>query len=266
MRAWWFLGKDLLTGLILFFSLNVTAKTTLHLDGIKTLFLEKKVSEAIPLLKEAYRERSLSASQQHQIGEWLSAFQFDSTLGIFEKTREEVLTDADVQRAEKSFLQALEKEPFNSVLLSHYIGFLLTQDKKEQAKEKILWANAEMPYMEIYKVFTAWLDLKEGRTLSLNTYSCLAATLGSAEKEFCFYVKLLEKTRLSKSAKPTGEILALSQKTTLPNKHLILWKKWQNPDDKQKYLSSCQAMSGKQKKAYLFVPELCVYKEKEPLE
>lgn len=249
--------------LLLFVSLSLEAKTTFNMEVVKKLFLEKKISEAIPVLKEAHQSGNLSIPQQKQISQWLTTFQYDSTLGLFEKTREEVLAADEVYEPEKGFLLILEKEPYNSQVLVYYIGFLLSQNKTQEAKDKILWAKTEMPYLEIYNLFAAWVDLQDKKA---HSYSCKATTLSSPEQDFCHYVKLLEKTQLSRAAKPTQEILSLAAKTKIPNKHLVLWKKWKNPLEKQKYLSSCQGMSGKQKKAYLFVPEFCVDKEKETLE
>lgn len=244
----------------LLFCAESVATATITMETLKQLFLEKRVDEAADTLKHHHAKLLRSLENQKRVAQWLSAFQFESSLGLFEKTLELISNKGDRGEIEKNFLQILEREPHNTSALNQYIGFLLSSEKYKQAQEKIQWARTELPYLQTYNVFSAWLELREG-TGAVSKILCESATLLGPEKEFCIYVKSLEKIQTSKAAKVTPEIRALVKKTTIPNANYYLWKKWKNPEDKQKYLSSCQSLSGKQRRAYLFVPELCKYDE-----
>lgn len=237
---------------------------SVSLDDIKQLIVQKKVSEAVEQLKSSHRGTLKSPAHQKQVAEWLSAFQYDSTLGLFEKTLELMMNDGDPSVIEKNLQNVLEKEPYNVLVLLHSVKFMVQQQQNQRAREKIVWAQGEMPYMEIYRVMGAWLDVND--KLQVGKNSCDHPTLNSAMKDFCFYVKVLEDLQ-EKNLLKTDRRLSLSlSKTNLPNKYLALWKKWQKDDDLQKYLSSCAAMSGKQKKIYLFVPDFCKVDEKDTRE
>ena len=93
--------------------------------------------------------------------------------------------------------------------------------------------------------------------------SCVSATLLPVEKDICFYVALMEMVAQSKAKKTTPDVVKAFQRTTVPNRHLVIWEKWQKADEKQKYLSSCRPLSDKQKKAFLMVPEFCKIDEKD---
>ncbi|MBY0384051.1 hypothetical protein K2X05_02740 [bacterium] len=230
------------------------------IETIKQLVLEKKVEEAVEILKQNHTKLLRSSENQKQVVQWLSAFQFESSLGLFEKTLEMINNKGEPAEIEKNFLQILEKEPHNMSALNQYIGFLLSAEKYKMAQDKIQWARTELPYLQMYNVFAVWLDLHNETNTQVKLV-CDSPTLMGPEKEFCVYVKSIEKIQASKSSKVTAEIRALLKKTTIPNQNYYLWKKWKNPEDKQKYLSSCQSLSGKQRRAYLFVPELCKYDE-----
>lgn len=246
--------------LALLFCAESFASAPPTIETIKQFFLEKRVDEAVEILKLNHEKILRSSENQKQVTQWLSAFQLESSLGVFEKTMEMISNKGDVAEIEKNFLLILEKEPHNTSALSQYIGFLLSNDKQKIAQEKIKWARQELPYLQMYNIFAAWLNLHGGSMLS-SKLLCESATLSSSEKEFCVYVKSIEKIQSSKAPKVTMEIRALTKKTTIPNQSYYLWKKWKNSEDKQKYLSSCQGLSGKQRRAYLFVPELCKYDE-----
>lgn len=246
--------------LALLFCAESLASSSATMDIIKQRFLDKRVDEAVIILKQSHSKQLHSTQNQKQVAQWLSAFQFESSLGLFEKNLELISNKGDVSEIEKNFLQILEKEPHNTNALNQYIGFLLSNDKNKLAQEKIQWALEELPYMQIYNVFAAWLNL-QGVVMTAPPPICESATLSLPEKEFCFYVKNIEKIQASKAPKVTPEIRAHLKKSTIPNQSYYLWKKWKNSEDKQKYLSSCQSLSGKQRRAYLFVPELCKYDE-----
>jgi tetratricopeptide (TPR) repeat protein len=242
------------------FSAFLFAATTM--DTIKNQFLEKNVAEAVFLLKSDHQQLLKSASHQQQVAQWLSTFQYDSTLSLYEKSMDLLAAqEGDKQEAEKNVLLALEREPHNTKLLTHIIAYWLGQKNISKAREKIKWAQKELPFMEIYKVYGAWLDLHEA-VITQKKLVCSSATLLPAEKDFCQYVYLLELVSTSKGKRASAEVMKAFQKTTILNKHAVIWKKWQNAEEKQKYSSSCRTLSDKQKKAFLIVPEFCNQDEK----
>ena len=244
----------------LLFCVESFAASAPTMQTIKQLFLERRVDEAVAILKKQHTQYLRTSAHKKQVVQWLAAFQLESSLGLFEKNLELINNKGDAGDIEKNFLQILEKEPHNTTALSQYIGFLLSTENYKQAQEKIQWARQEFPYLQIYDVFAAWQDLQGGLKIAQTAW-CDSAALVGPEKEFCHYVKLVDKIQTSKSTKVTAEILEIKKKTTIPNQYYYIWKKWKNPEDKQKYLSSCQSLSGKQKRSYLFVPELCKYDE-----
>jgi hypothetical protein len=232
------------------------------IETVKNQFLDKNVGEAVFLLKNDHHKILNNKQNQAQVAQWLATFQYDSTLSLFEKNLDLLMVPAgDQKEIEKNFLVALEREPYNTKLLSHTIAFWLNQKEYSKAREKIQWARKELPYMEIYKVYGIWLDLKEQKELNTKL-SCLAASLLPAEKDFCQYVALLELVAASKSKKPSPEVMKAFHKTTILNRHFGIWEKWRRVEEKQKYLSSCRPLSDKQKKAFLTVPEFCKIDEK----
>lgn len=227
------------------------------LDTVKTQFLEKNVGEAVFLLKNDHHKILNNSQSQMQVAQWLSTFQYDSTLSLFEKNLDLLMVPTgDQNEIEKNFLLALEREPYNTKLLTHTIAFWLNQKNFTKAREKIQWAKKELPFMEIYKVYGSWLELREPLGASAKM-SCQAATLLAVEKDFCHYVLLLEIAAVSKSKKPSPEVMKAFHKTSILNRHFAIWEKWRRVEEKQKYLSSCRPLSDKQKKAFLMVPEFC---------
>ncbi len=232
------------------------------LETVKNQFLEKNVGEAVFFLKNNPKILKTSQSQQ-QVAQWLANFQYDSTLSLFEKTLDLIATPGDdPDEIEKNFLSALEREPYNTKLLSHTIAFWLDRKDYVKAREKIEWAQQELPFMEIYKVYAVWLGLREKQIPSAKVM-CKSGTLLGAERDYCFYVSLLEMVAESKAKKPTPEIMKAFHKTMVPNRRFVIWEKWQITDEKQKYLSSCRPLSGRQKKVFLMVPEFCRYDVKD---
>jgi hypothetical protein len=228
------------------------------LDTVKNHFLEKNVGEAVFLLKNDRHKILQNPQSQLQVAQWLSTFQYDSTLSFFEKNLE-LLTvpTVDQNEIEKNFLLALEREPYNTKLLSHSIVFWLNQTNFTKAREKIQWAKKELPFMEIYRVYGNWLGLRDSQQDANSKLSCQSATLLPGEKDFCQYVVFLELVAASKAKKPSAEIMKAFQKTSILNRHFVMWEKWRRSEEKQKYVSSCRALSDKQKKAFLMVPEFC---------
>lgn len=234
------------------------------LDTVKNQFLEKNVGEAVFLLKNEHHKILNSPQSQMQVAQWLSTFQYDSTLSLFEKNLDLLMVPSgDQNEIEKNFLAALEREPYNTKLLTHAIAFWLNQKNFTKAREKIQWAKKELPFMEVYKVYGNWLGLREPNQEPNSKISCQTATLLPGEKDFCHYVVLLELAAASKSKKPSPEVMKAFQKTSLLNRHLVIWEKWRRAEEKQKYLSSCRPLSDKQKKAFLMVPEFCKIEEKD---
>lgn len=228
------------------------------LDTVKTQFLEKNVGEAVFLLKNDHHKILNSSQSQAQVAQWLSTFQFDSTLSLYEKNLDLLTVPlGDQNEIEKNFLTALEREPYNTKLLTHAIAFWLTQKNFAKAREKIAWAKKELPFMEIYKVYGNWLELRDPQPQPISKVSCQAANLLPVEKDFCQYVVLLELAAASKSKKPSPEVMKAFHKTTILNRHFVIWEKWRRAEEKQKFLSSCRPLSDKQKKAFLIVPEFC---------
>jgi hypothetical protein len=234
------------------------------MEELKQLFIDKKVSEAVEHLKIHHRTLLKTSSAQKQLTDWLSAFQYDSSLGLFEKTLELMLTDGDPSLMEQNLQKILEKEPYHLPVNLHAIKLLIEQKQIKRAREKIAWAQASMPYLESYRVYGAWLDLSEG--LPAPKISCNHPTLSEPMVDFCFYVKVLEELQQKNLQRGSLLLSKLLLKTSGPEKHLALWKKWQKAEDKQKYLSSCAAMSGKQKKVYLLVPDFCKIDDKDARE
>jgi hypothetical protein len=196
------------------------------LDTVKNQFLDKNVGEAVFLLKNDHHKILHNSQSQVQVAQWLSTFQYDSTLSLFEKNLDLLMVPAgDQNEIEKNFLLALEREPYNTKLLTHTIAFWLNQKNFTKAREKIQWAKKELPFMEIYKVYGNWLELREPQGGGTKI-SCQAATLLPAEKEFCQYVVLLEVVAASKSKKPSPEVMKAFHKTNILNRHLAIWEKW----------------------------------------
>ncbi len=228
------------------------------LDTVKNQFLEKNVGEAVFLLKNDHHKILKNSQSQAQVAQWLSTFQYDSTLSLFEKNLDLLMVSAgDQSEIEKNFLLALEREPYNTKLLTHTIAFWLNQKNFSKAREKIEWAKKELPFMEIYKTYGNWLGLQDPKQEPNAKVSCQAATLLPGEKDFCLYVVLLELAAASKSKKPSPEVMKAFHKTSILNRHFVLWEKWRRAEEKQKFLSSCRPLSDKQKKAFLMVPEFC---------
>lgn len=233
------------------------------LDTVKNQFLDKNVGEAVFLLKNDHHKILNNSQSQAKVAQWLSTFQYDSTLSLFEKNLDLLMVSGgDQNEIEKNFLLALEREPYNTKLLSHTIAFWLNQKNFTRAREKIQWAKKELPFMEIYKVYGNWLELHEQQGANIKV-SCQAATLLPAEKDLCQYVVLRGLAAASKSKKPSPEVMKAFHKTTILNRHLVIWEKWRRAEEKQKYLSSCRPLSDKQKKAFLTVPEFCKVDEKD---
>ncbi len=233
------------------------------LDTVKAQFLEKNVGEAVFLLKNEHQKILKTPQSQQQVAQWLATFQYDSTLSLFEKNLDLLMVaGGDQQEIEDNFRVALEREPYNTKLLSHAMAFWLSKGDFDKAREKILWAQRELPFMELYKIYGAWLALREGQPSAIKL-SCLSATLLPQEKDYCQLVVLQELVLASKAKKPGPEVVKAFHKTKVQNRHLVLWEKWRKPEDKQKYLSSCRPLSDKQKKAFLIVPEFCKIDEKD---
>ncbi len=237
---------------------------TVSMDELKQIFIEKKVSEAVGHLKIHHKTLLKSPAHQKQLADWLSAFQYDSSLGLFEKTLELMMGGGDLSAMDQNLQIILEKEPYNLPVSLHHLKLLIEQQQIKKAREKIAWAQEQMPYLEGYRLYSAWMDLSEG--LPVQKISCLHPTLNEPLKDFCFYVKVLEELQQKNLQRASLPLAKLLLKTSLPNKHLALWKKWKKAEDKQKYLSSCAAMSGKQKKMYLFVPDFCKTDDKDARE
>ena len=238
-------------------AIGVFTLCSANMQMVKSQFLEKNVGEAVFLLKSEHGRILKDSSAQKQIAQWLSAFQFDSTLGNFEKNRELLVSQgSDIQEIEKNFQLALEREPYNTKLLTHAISFWLTQKQFSKAQEKIKWAQQELPFMEIYRVYALELALMEQKPSELNL-NCASGTLLSVEKEYCELVVLRKLTKEVKTKKAPSDVMKAFQKTTIPDRHFVMWEKWKNLDEKQKYLSSCRPLSDKQKKAFLMVPNFC---------
>lgn len=238
-------------------AIGVLTLCSANMQMVKSQFLEKNVGEAVFLLKNDHNKILKNPSAQKQIAQWLAAFQFDSTLGLFEKNRELLVSaGSETQEIEKNFQLAMEREPYNTKLLTHSIAFWLTQKQFSKAQEKIKWAQQELPYMEIYRVYALELALMEQKPSELEL-NCASGTLLSEEKEYCELVVLRNLTKESKAKKAPADVLKAFQKTTIPDRHFVIWEKWKNLDEKQKYLSSCRPLSDKQKKAFLMVPNFC---------
>jgi hypothetical protein len=233
------------------------------IEDVKQAFREARVADAVTLLKKNQSILFKSYTQQKQITEWFTTFQFDSSLSLFEKLQEQaILQDTSVD-IESGFKEILEKEPFNTLVLTGYIKFLIEKGKMNLAKEKIIWAQKEIPFLPIYSLLNAWILLKESNSFE-DKFSCDTGLLRAAETDFCCYLKVLSRLKNDQNKKgEQEEIRNLAKRTAIPNVYYHLWQKWQKPADKQKYLSSCQSLSGKQKKEYFFVPEMCLIEEKE---
>ncbi len=254
-------------GSVLIFSSTVFA-SPVTLQSVRQMVLEKHLDEAATLLKEHSRELLNSTENQHQVSSWFRTFQFDSTLGSFEKALEMSATEKSAPEKNTSealeerlqiLQKAYEKEPYNLQVISFLIPTLWALKKESQLKEVLDKALKDMPFFPQYKVYQGWLK-PEMTGLGEN---CESALMEAAEREFCYYVKAQQRLT-NPNISPKDRILKnYLQKTSIPNKHFLLWEKWKNSDEKQKYLSSCQAMSGKSRKTYYLVPDLCT-KEPQP--
>lgn len=241
-------------------AIGAAETTPKSMQQVKELILQKKTSEAITLFKECPQDVFSSPQNQKQMAQWLRIFNFDTTIGLYEKTIEMMASGMESSEIEKNFKIALEKEPFNTPLATADLGYLIGKEKLKIAREKVLALNKELPWMEVYRVFLAWLERKEGTVEKIQLH-CESPTLTDEEKDFCELEVLAQKIKDSKGKQLSGELLQLFNRIKLPNKYQLVEAKWHKTEDHQKYLSSCQKMSGKQKKAYLFVPEFCVTEE-----
>jgi hypothetical protein len=235
-------------------------------ENVKQSFRDANVTGAVDLLKKNQSLLLKTPAVQAQVTEWFTTFQFDATLSLFEKLQEQAILPEGNKDLESGFKEILEKEPYNTLVVTGFIKILIAKGKLGEAKDKVVWARKEIPFLPVYGLLQSWFDIKEKDQLKAQ-FACESALLRSVERDFCYYLKVLgrlKETRLGK--RDQEQIRALARKTMIPDVHYHLWLKWQKPEDKQKYLSSCQSLSGKQKKDYFFVPEMCLYEEKEKSE
>lgn len=243
--------------LVSFIFIAIAASPAVQLQTVRQMVLDKHLDEAAMFLKDHSPELLKSPENQRHVSTWFRAFQLDSTLGAFEKALEMNIPDKSVGDVLDERLQVLqkayEKEPYNMRVISFLIPTLWALKKEAQIKEVLDKASKAMPFFPQYRVYQSWLNPAEKGYGD----SCDSALMEAAEREFCYYVKVQQRLQ-NPNITPKDRILKnYLQKTSIPNKHFLLWEKWKNSDEKQKYLSSCQAMSGKSRKTYFLVPDLC---------
>lgn len=252
--------KVVLVGVLIFTS--AAAVNTVSLQMVRQMVIEKHLDEAAKVLREHSQELLKTPENQRHVSAWFRTFQLDSTLGAFEKAMEMNVPDKNVtdksanevlEERLQTLQKAYEREPYNLRVISFLVPTLWALKKEGQVKEILDKAQKDMPFFPQYRVYQSWLKPAD------TTYgeSCDSALMDGAEREFCYYVKVQQRLQ-NPNLSPRDRILKnYLQKTSIPNKHFLLWEKWKNSEEKQKYLSSCQAMSGKSRKTYYLVPDLC---------
>jgi tetratricopeptide (TPR) repeat protein len=225
------------------------------LVGIKTLFAAKRVDEAIKILREQHKQILRDDSSRRELSRWLSSFLFDDTMAIHEKALG--LEEQKPDEAVAEFKKALAAEPYNKVLITHYLSFLIGSDQWRQAQEFAESKWSEQPYMSLYKIYATHAKALLGEKVELP--SCDARDLMEVEAKYCYLVQLIVKVSAADPKTPVDSttIKLLVKRSKLPDANYWAWKARGDREELKKYVSLCQSLSPKDKKNYKIVPGVC---------
>lgn len=230
------------------------------LSELKHFFIEKKVDEAIKILKEQHRSLLKNANDYQELSRWLSIFLYDETMVIHEKALGLASTKPD--EADAEFKKALVAEPYNKEIISNYMVFLITTQRYKQVISEMTAKLVEQPYMELYKVYQAHAQLLQGQ--KQDPVMCDGRDLDEIELQYCQYVQLVYRlsalnanTDPKEALREINALKPLFKKVKIPDAFYWLWKARGDLAELKKYVSLCQSLSAKDKKTYRIVPGVC---------
>jgi hypothetical protein len=222
---------------------------------IKTLFAEKKVDDAIKILRQQYKSLLRTDSDRRELSRWLSLFLFDDTMATHEKAMG--LEETKAEEAEAEYKKALDAEPYNKAVISHYLSFLIGTERFRPAQSFVESKLVEQPYMALYKLYGAHAQALLGQKTSAPP--CDSRDFDEVELKYCYLVQLIVKVSALDPKAPLeqGPLKTLAKRAKLPDAQYWLWKANGDQGELKKYVSLCQSLSVKDKKNYKIVPGVC---------
>jgi predicted Zn-dependent protease len=223
-------------------------ETVYSLKTVREAIEKKDVDAALKALSVMHTQKRLAEKDLVRVSDWLSIFLYEDTMATYEKALElSVLKDTT---ATAEFEKALRKEPNNKRLLQSYITFLINQNKKEEAEVALNDARKKYPYFRVFDLYESFLK----GTGAVEPMKCNYAQLSAEEKDFC---ELLSLRQQSLHGAHKNKNIELAKRLAYPEAQFYLWEMTSNQEYLKKYISKCDGLSDKQRRAYSLVPGVC---------
>lgn len=239
------------------------------LKTIKELIAQRKVAEASALLKEHGKEWIKTHQQRLEVNQWMSVFVTDEALGLFEKAVEKL--DSDNDAAIDYLEKAIKLEPHNRVV-STFLFSRWMAPKEAKARELLDLKIIEQPYLQIFHLYKTHLQLlAKGSPATMSpSPTCDAQLYDVDELDYCRLLQMIWWVKQTPQGKSNGAHAAkiirnYSQQIKNPEAAYWLWQWSGQKEDLKIYLSKCQGLSTKDKKAYGGFPGVCL-QQKQALE
>ncbi|MBY0315712.1 MAG: hypothetical protein K2Q26_09345 [Bdellovibrionales bacterium] len=246
---------------------GVEAKPSLKV--VKELIGRRKIAEASELLRLHGKEWIRTAQQRQDVNQWMSVFVTDEGLGLFEKAVEKL--DSDNEAAINYLEKAMALEPYNR-LVSTFLISRLMNPKEVRAREILELKLSQQPYLSIFQLYKVHLELlAKGSPATMSPIpKCEAQLYDSNEMDYCHLLQMMWWVKQTPKGKSNGAQAAkviknYSQQIKNPEAFYWLWQWSGHKEDLKNYLSKCQGLSTKDKKAYGGIPGVC-FQQKMALE
>lgn len=231
------------------------------LKSVKDLIGRRKISDASMMLERHYKELIKSQAQRLEVNKWFSIFITDEALGYFEKAVEklEIENEAATDLLEKANLI----EPFHREISTFLIARLFFY-KEARAREILQTKIKQQPYLAIFNLYQTHFQLlaqESPATVSL-VPTCEPQIYQTNELDYCHLLQMIWWVKQTPKGRSNGMQAAkviknYSQKIKNPEAAYWLWQWSGKKEDLKSYLSKCQGLSTKDKKAYGSIPGVC---------